>query len=248
MADPTAEEILKKLRIEYFERSGRLAFRCPFHDDNDPSAGFYIDTGLAHCFSCEYTLDPIQFYAKFQGLRRSEAIRDLEKDYGPISERKRHINRTLMALIRARSERKLARIRGKIPREVHATLGETLDRVLLAYEREQILEDKLQVAMDRWGDRIKDLTKDHQYGTIEGKENAYAGPDKGRIAETDADDRLEEGSRNLSGTRLEGGQRAVEQARFDDSTELAPVSGSDDSAGDVGESGVTEGPSEEVEL
>lgn len=164
MSKVSPEAILKKLRIEYFERSGRLAFCCPFHDDNDPSAGFYVDTELAHCFSCEYTLDPIQFYAKYQGIKRNEAIRDLEKDFGPIEERRKFIDRNLMALIRARSERRLKHLKGKLDMNVHATLGETLDRILLAYEREQIAADKLQVAMDRWDERIKDLTNGHQYG------------------------------------------------------------------------------------
>lgn len=199
MNEVDPEAILKKLGIESFERSGRLAFCCPFHDDNDPSAGFYRDTGLAHCFSCEYTLDAIQFYAKFHGQKRGDAIRDLEKQFGPLTDRKTYIDRNLLALMRARGERKLGRLKEKLTREVHGALGETLDRILLAYEREQIVVDQLQTAMDRWNDKTKDLTKDHQYGIIEEKETVHARPDIGGNAETGADARLEESPRDIPG-------------------------------------------------
>lgn len=158
MKEVSPEELLDLLRIEYFEKSGRVSFCCCFHDDTNPSAGFYKDTGLAHCFSCEYTLDVIQFYAKFHEISRSAAIRDLEKQFGPLVERKVYLNKNLMHLIRARGEKTIASLKGKIPREVHAKTAETLDRILVAYERKQIDESLLQEAIDKWLTKTKGLT------------------------------------------------------------------------------------------
>jgi DNA primase len=152
---PTPADILNRLGIEYLPKSGRLAFRCPIHDDHDPSAAFYLDTNLGHCFSCGYTLDPIQFYAKVTGKTRAQAIRDLERTFGEIEQAVRSVDPILLARSRRAGERHLQTLR-HLPRREHAKKGETLDRILLAYERGQVTDARLVRLMSAWIEVIKE--------------------------------------------------------------------------------------------
>ena len=110
----TPRQVLSITGTEYLERNNRLMFCCPFHDDTDPSAGFYEDTELAHCFSCGYTLDPVAFYAAFNhGLESykphyQEAERDLEIKFGERKVPNAQINKTKNILERGRAEKELA--------------------------------------------------------------------------------------------------------------------------------------------
>jgi len=61
-------ELLVRVGIPHQEKSNRLQLLCPFHDDTNPSAGFYLDTERFYCFTCDLSLDVIGFYAKFHGI------------------------------------------------------------------------------------------------------------------------------------------------------------------------------------
>lgn len=77
----TPKSLLARLGIQYRERGNRLQLCCLWHDDRNPSAAFYQDTGLFHCFTCRLTLDVISFYARCVGVPEGRAIDDLKKDY-----------------------------------------------------------------------------------------------------------------------------------------------------------------------
>jgi DNA primase len=64
------------------DHTGRLWWRCPFHDDRNPSLGIVPNTSCYHCFGCEAHGDAIDFV---QGLNRGmsfpEAVRAIEGDH-----------------------------------------------------------------------------------------------------------------------------------------------------------------------
>lgn len=193
--------VLKKLGLDYTEKANRLQMLCPFHDDNTPSSGFYRDTHLFYCYVCECTLDAIQFYARYHNQSRKEAIKDLEKQLGLLEESRRHTDQNLLASARTKGEKRLKDLKPLLGRLVHGALGETLDKILRAYEKEKIGEDGLRVGMERWNKRTKDLTNASKYAIMEGRgEDPNVRSDSGRSPETGFDGGLEEGSRNLPGT------------------------------------------------
>lgn len=226
------EAVLKLLGIEIFERSGRYMFCCPLHDDNDPSAGFYKDTELAFCYSCEYTYDPVQFYAACNEMRRAEAVRTLSKDFFIPEAPKQRYDPMLYAVEKARCESLLEEAK-TLPMKEHAKLCEMVDKIFLAYERGQLDDLGLDKLLPMW------------YNKVGG--NPHAGPELRRMAETRADARLEEGRRNVSRDGAEGSEPAVGEAQAGDSAELASSEESSGTVGTAGSSGVDES-SGEVDL
>lgn len=75
------EECLKITGTYFIRKSARLSFRCPFHNDTDPSAAFYDSSQKAHCFSCKYILTPIEFYARHEQMSREKARAILGRTY-----------------------------------------------------------------------------------------------------------------------------------------------------------------------
>lgn len=56
--------------------------RCPFHDDERPSARVYPDTGTVYCFTCRKAWDVIGLVAQFNGCSRSDAVEILVRVFG----------------------------------------------------------------------------------------------------------------------------------------------------------------------
>jgi len=150
----TPNQLLDLLGIDFIYRPNRLAFHCPFHHDINPSAGFYEDSGLAHCFSCEYTLDMPAFYAKYKEMTRGEAERELEKEFGEEKSR-RVIDRIKIAQTRNKAEQELVGARC-LGRKKHALLGEVLDRILLDYERGKLDDERLDNLMEKWYNKVRE--------------------------------------------------------------------------------------------
>lgn len=149
---------LDLLGIEYIEKTNRLAFKCCFHDDRDPSAGFYIDTGLAHCFSCGYTLDDKRFYAKFQGITEDQAERELERATG-ISLRAKAAPDTMNAARRRiRMEASLQEAKPRILLEHYYGLGEMIDEVLLGEEKGMRTKEALDTLEKMWYNKVEEAT------------------------------------------------------------------------------------------
>lgn len=155
MSHATPGGVLALLGIDFIERPNRLAFRCPFHDDRDPSAGFYLDTALAFCFSCSYTLDVTSFYARHKEISRQEAERELTRRFGGLQP-KREVDRVRIAKERRKGEARLKEIRATSTRETHAYLGEQLDRILLFFERGHLDEKILDTELIAWYNDIEE--------------------------------------------------------------------------------------------
>lgn len=145
-------ELLDLLGIEYWERTNRLSFRCIWHHDIDPSAAFYLDTELAHCFSCSYTLDMVAFYAKYQGQRYFDAKQALERQFGEQRPKQRP-DEILISKRRSAGEKLLKDLR-HLDRKEHATHGERLDKVIVAYERGQIDQETFERAYEGWRGKL----------------------------------------------------------------------------------------------
>lgn len=62
------------------KRSGRwLLWRCPFHQDRDPSFGVTSDTGRYKCFGCGESGDHLDFLEKSRKLTTKETIAELRR-------------------------------------------------------------------------------------------------------------------------------------------------------------------------
>lgn len=148
-----AEEYLRKVLdmvgIEFYERPNRFAMCCPFHDDRDPSSGFYLDTGLFHCFADDITVDVVGFYARFKEIPISEAERELSLAFGEPPQRIR-VDPIELARARARGESTLKEVSSLLPMRDHAYLGEQLDRTLLFFERGYLDKEKLDKCLEIW--------------------------------------------------------------------------------------------------
>jgi len=149
------ETLLALLGVDYNEKTNRLSMLCPWHDDTDPSSGFYLDTQRFFCFSCELTLDLVGFYAKFKEVPRADAERELTKEFGGIPA-KRVVDRVALARRQAKAEAQLLALRGAASRKHHAFLGEQLDRALLFFERGHLSEEELDKVLRIWYNKVKE--------------------------------------------------------------------------------------------
>jgi DNA primase len=70
------------IRNEGIEVSRRGVFRCPFHDDRNPSAHVFPDNRF-HCFGCGKRGDSIDFIMALKGLTFKEALAYLGIDGTP---------------------------------------------------------------------------------------------------------------------------------------------------------------------
>jgi hypothetical protein len=204
------EQILKLLGIEYFPKASRLAFCCPIHDDRDPSAGFYLTTSLAHCFSCDYTLPPHLFYAKVKnvndGVPWKDSLRDLEKIFGvELQEESGRGDRHTITKLRNQAEAVLRTAR-HLPRQDHAAMAETFDRTLLAYERGGIDKLKLDTALEIWYNRVREAKNVGSY--------------RHRLPEVGPHGRVQESPGDISGPGPEADGRAVAGQEPDESIDL----------------------------
>lgn len=149
MGNLNPKSLLEHLGIAYDDRPNRLRLCCPFHDDRNPSAGFYEDSEKFFCYTCSLSLDLVGFYAKHQGVSRSKAETELEKVFGDlpkleIEDRKERINR-----IRSRTDRVLDGLKKLGLREC-VKREEALELVVWQYERGKINFQKFCILVGRW--------------------------------------------------------------------------------------------------
>jgi len=180
---------MARLGLSYQEKSNRLQMLCPFHQDKNPSSGFYLDTSKFFCFSCELSLDIVGFYAKLRETTRNIAARDLGVDPDPVLK----YDKAIVDLVRIRAERQLTKSMS-LPRKLHSAFGERLDKILHMYTDNQISSDDLDLFMIRW---YKDVEEALATGT--GKLEA----DVLRTAGNRSNDGIEEGVRIIPGPGLE---------------------------------------------
>jgi len=135
---------------------------------------FYLDTALAFCFSCSYTLDVTGFYAKHREIPRQEAERELTKLFGGV-EPQRQVDRVSMARYRVRGESLLKELRHpKLDLQIHAWLGEQLDRLLLFFERGHLDETGLDNGLGLWYNKVQEATRG-----LDPRRTPTANPDAG---------------------------------------------------------------------
>jgi hypothetical protein len=180
----TGQQVLEYVGLPFQEKSNRLQVCCPFHHDTNPSAGFYTDTDLFHCFSCEITYDPVTFYAKLRELNRRAAAHELAVAFN-LPDLRDHqtaptYNRDLATRLRSSAEAHLATLKD-LPRKEHGRLGETLDRIFMAHKRGQITDAQLDTATQKWYNRGQEARTD-------------AGLETRGIPGTGPDDRLKKGA------------------------------------------------------
>jgi len=149
------ETLLNLLGVEYTEKTNRLSMLCPWHDDTDPSAGFYLDTQRFFCFSCELTLDMAGFYARFKEVPYHDALRELEKEFGDLP-KVRKVDWVYMARRKAPCERVLRGAIDTVPRAQHGYLGEQLDRALLFFERGHLDKEELDNVLSIWYNKVQE--------------------------------------------------------------------------------------------
>jgi len=126
-------DFLDQCGIDYVEKTGRLSILCPFHDDTDPSSGFYLDTELFHCFACSLTLPPDRFYARLREISLKEARKTTDRIW-PENLQVVEVDKTELLRLRNRGEEVLEAKRD-LGFEEHAKLAEDLDLILMSYER-----------------------------------------------------------------------------------------------------------------
>lgn len=187
----TPQALLTMLGIDYIERPNRLGFCCPFHHDTDPSAGFYLNTELAHCFSCGYTYDPYRFYQEFKKVNEDVAIRDLEKEFGERKERKQ-VDKVRLKKFRALVESRLSDARD-IGMRRHALMGEEADRLIDRFEKGQDTAEEVDKNLEIWYNRVLEAKND-------------PGFDPATAPRIGADDRIEEGMGDISRAAGAGGE------------------------------------------
>jgi len=70
-----AESLLNQYGIQWKPSGDELVFKCPFHDDKNPSISMNRDTTLYHCFVCGANGNGIHFIAQMEGTDFSTALR-----------------------------------------------------------------------------------------------------------------------------------------------------------------------------
>jgi len=154
----TPQQVLDKLGIEYLERPNRLGLRCPFHDDNKPSASIYLDTLGFYCFTCQLPLDLINFYAKVRETTYQEAVLEI----GDVKDQfKPKLNHQLILSIRTRAELILNNLKSIITASEHGHLAEAVDEMLWNYSNRKITEANLLLSWGLWRN-LRDLSAIYQ--------------------------------------------------------------------------------------
>ena len=76
-------DVLKMSGIKMTRVGSTWRSLCPFHDDKDTTSFTVIDNGnnFAHCFGCNGTWYPLNFYRDFEKKTWHEAIEDLAKAF-----------------------------------------------------------------------------------------------------------------------------------------------------------------------
>jgi len=149
----TPAQLLVQLGLSYREKSNRLEMLCPFHDDTNPSAGFYLDTHKFFCYTCTLSLDMTGFYAKHKGITREEALRVVqEKERKPLDR---------MALARAKSELDFKRIASGLNFGEHMKVAEWITLVMYGYEHGRLTLQEFNTVVEEmlgedWSVDIKD--------------------------------------------------------------------------------------------
>jgi DNA primase len=76
-------DVIKMCGIKMVRSGGTWRSLCPFHDDKDTTSFTVIDNGnnFAHCFGCNNTWYPLNFYKDYERKTWKEAIEDIARAF-----------------------------------------------------------------------------------------------------------------------------------------------------------------------
>jgi len=145
----TPAKLLGMVGIEHQEKSNRLQLLCPFHDDTNPSAGFYLDTERFYCFTCDLSLDLVGFYAKLKGILPSVARNELEKTTGVRLKRK-NVSPEYVRFQRVATDKILVSLKDRFTCKEFGILEEQLDQILDQIGKGELDEETGDALVQDW--------------------------------------------------------------------------------------------------
>ena len=74
------KHVLDTHGIDYHETNRRFLVNCPFHPDDNPSAGLWLDSGHFHCWGCDTTIDFVGYLMAALSITRHAALRIARAD------------------------------------------------------------------------------------------------------------------------------------------------------------------------
>lgn len=185
-------KLLDYLGINYIEKSGRLSMCCVFHHDTDPSSGFYLDTGLFHCYSCGYTFDDVKFYAKYKEIPYFEAERELDKIFGDAKVYVVKLKEITKRRGMDPAEALLKENKSVLGQVLYAQMGEVLDRIWNSVDRGGVTAEALDKQLEIWYNILTE-------------ELSHVGSHEGRASTASVDARFTERMGGVPRPRLEEG-------------------------------------------
>lgn len=78
------------IEIKNPKQKGLSSVKCPFHDDNNSSAGIDINNGVFTCRGCNLDLSVLGFAQKYLGKTKEEARKEIEKYVTTKESSKKH--------------------------------------------------------------------------------------------------------------------------------------------------------------
>lgn len=136
----TPDKLLDKLGIEFVDKTsggtGRWSICCPFHDDRTPSAAFYEDSHIFHCFTCQLSLPMIQFYKRVHKERGVDLPDEgVMRTLFPNGYRgKPKSNQFLLRKQRLRMEKRLFSTPRTMSRQMFGSLEDKINKISYAYQ------------------------------------------------------------------------------------------------------------------
>ncbi len=151
MAVIDGREVLNALGIEWTERGERLMFLCPIHGDTDPSGCVWVDEGRYFCFGCEEQGDLIDLWARTRGVAKERAAEEMSTALGRPVAPVPAVNMEPALAVKAIMESRLEDLKDRgISMEVHAKLGERIEKTIWAYRKRKITSAQLDGALTRF--------------------------------------------------------------------------------------------------
>lgn len=153
---PTFEKMLTKLGIEYLPVGRRLQLCCKFHDDNNPSAAIYDDSDQEtyFCWTCNLTLNPIQFYQKYKDISWAQSREIVESDFSYVPRKAKYDNVIVLRECGVLNATLHANLQG-MSRTFACKIGELIDKLEWSVRNGTLTQEKFVTASVNLKGRIE---------------------------------------------------------------------------------------------
>jgi len=148
-------ELLVRVGIPHMEKSNRLQLLCPFHDDTNPSAGFYLDTERFYCFTCDLSLSVEAFYARFHSLSIKQARMQLTG--GELEEISPKRSLDWVQRKRGGVEMILKELKGLVRCQEFGILSEEVDMMLDQVAEGRMMESEGESQLEGWYQMVEEV-------------------------------------------------------------------------------------------